>query len=274
MVILLIISASAASMDYQIVEDSVFVEADFEKVADFEFRLPYDAETIESKSAFDVVDFDSYKIIRVNSSKNLTFSYITKALIEKTSNKNFFIIKNYYNKPLNVTLYLPEAGVLMEDFSLIFPENAHVDTDGRRVFLEWSNFSDDEIVVGYEIVKDENLLGWYLLVILLIGIIGFYLLQFKQIRKQIGFLKGTKKTKKSIEKRKKDITRNLFGEEKSIIEHLMEKKGRECWTKELERDLEISKVRLSRRLRSLEQKGLISREPYGNENRIKLLKAS
>jgi len=101
----------AASIDYQIIKDKVFVESDFGNVRNFEFRLPYDAETVESNSEFEVMDFENYKIFKVNSSRNLTFSYITEALIEETRNKNFFILKNYFNKPLNVTLYLPEAEI-------------------------------------------------------------------------------------------------------------------------------------------------------------------
>ncbi len=262
--------ASAASINYQIIEDRVFVSADFGKVTNLEFRLPYDAETIESNSDFEVLDFETYKIFRVNLSQNLSFSYITETMIEKGATKNFFIMKSTFKQPLNVTLYLPEAGVLMKDFSLIFPENARIGTDGRRVFLEWKNFSNDEIVVGYEVINDKNLFGWYFLVILVIGTLGFYFLQFKKPIK----IKNRKKTKNSIEKRKKDVTRNLFAEEKQIIEYLMEKKGKECWTKELARDLNLSKVRLSRKLRNLEQKELIERIPYGNENRIKLLKTS
>ncbi len=270
--ILLIGIANAASIDYEIISNKVFVQADFGNVKDFEFRLPYDADTIESDSEFEVLDFDSYKILKVNSSENLSFSYITQVFVEEGETKNFFIMKNYFNKPFNATLYLPEAGVLMKDFSLIFPENARVGTDGRRVSLKWDNFFDDEIVVGYEIVKDENLFWVYLLIILLISFGAFYLFQSKKLKKQIE--KKGKKNKKTHEQKKEDVSRNLFGEEKKIIDYLMDKKGHECWTKELARYLDIPKVRLSRKLRNLEQKGLISKEPYGNENRIKLLKTS
>ena len=173
-VIMIMSFASAASVDYQIFGNRVLVEADFGEVSDFEFRLPYDAETIESKSDFEVIDYNNYKILKVNSSKNFSFSYITEIMVEKSSRKNFFIMKNYYNKPLNVRLYLPEAGVLMEDFSLIFPEDAHIDTDGRRVFLEWKNFSNDEIVVGYEIVSETNNIYFYLFLLIIAGFILFY----------------------------------------------------------------------------------------------------
>lgn len=87
--------------------------------------------------------------------------------------------------------------------------------------------------------------------------------------------KGSKISRKAKAARvKKEVTRNLLGEEKQIVEYLMDKKGKECWTKEMVHDLGISKVRLSRRLRNLVQKGLVEKIPYGNENRIKLIKTS
>jgi len=76
--------------------------------------------------------------------------------------------------------------------------------------------------------------------------------------------------KKQKKKAKKEISKNLYGDEKKIIDYLADKK--ECWTKEMVKDLEIPKVRLSRKLRSLQEKGLVEKEPHGNENRIKLVK--
>ena len=116
----------------------------------------------------------------------------------------------------------------------------------------------------------------YLFFVLAIGFIVVYVVQSRKLKQQINSLenKGKKVNKKTKEKKKKDVTRNLFGEEKKIIEYLIEKKGHSCWTKELSKELDISKVRLSRKLRNLQEKELISKEPHGNENRITLLKKS
>jgi uncharacterized membrane protein len=153
---------------------------------------------------------------------------------------------------------------------LVVPDPDSMVTDGRRVILGWNDFSEGEIIVDYNFVKESNYIWLYLLVILIVAFLVFYLYKTKKFKKQVGVLK--EKSKSIKKKRKKDITRNLFGEEKKIIEYLLNKKGHESWTKELVRELEISKVRLSRRLRNLEQKELIEKIPYGNENRIKLLK--
>jgi uncharacterized membrane protein len=76
--------------------------------------------------------------------------------------------------------------------------------------------------------------------------------------------------KKSRGSRKKMVSLNLFGDEKNIVEFLMTRKGKRCWTKELVRELGISKVRVSRKIRSLLEKGIIERENFGKENRISL----
>ena len=79
-------------------------------------------------------------------------------------------------------------------------------------------------------------------------------------------------TKTKGKKRAEEVTKNLFEDEKRIVEYLLKKKGKESWTKEIVRDLGISKVKLSRKLRSLEKKEIIKKIPYGNENKVRVLK--
>ena len=76
---------------------------------------------------------------------------------------------------------------------------------------------------------------------------------------------------KKNKKEESELTRNLFEDEKRIVKYLLEKKSHEAWTKEIIRNLNISKVKLSRKIRSLEEKKIIKRIPYGNENIIRLL---
>ncbi|RLG12231.1 hypothetical protein DRN73_03130 [Candidatus Pacearchaeota archaeon] len=273
-ILFLIESISAASINYQIFENKVLVQEDFGEVRNFELKLPYDTDVFETDSDYILLPQEEYKLLKVNFSKNLNFSYITSSMIEKSKNKYFFIMKNNFNEKQDIKLFLPEAGALMKDKSLIFPKTENISTDGRRIILEWKNFNDEEIVVAYEIIKNsENF--WFYILIILIGIFAIlYTFQLIKSKKKLEKWKEKiKKQKKKIkEKTKKELTKNLFKEEKEIIEYLMEKKGNESWTKEIVRDLGISKVRLSRKLRNLEQKELIEKIPFGNENKIKLLK--
>ena len=264
---------SAATYKAGIFEDKALIEIDFGDVSNLEFRLPYDLRIFETNiKNYEIIDFEDYKILKVIRASDLEISYITNSVIDRTSKRSFFIFNNYFEEELeSLTLSLPEGAILGD---LVVPNPNNIITDGKRIILEWKDFSNEEIVVSYSFIKERNNFWIYLLVVLIILFLAFYLYRTRKFKKQVKTLKQKSKSvkKKSIEKRKKDITRNLFGEEKKIIEYLLRKKGYESWTKELARELEISKVRLSRRLRSLEQKQLIEKIPYGNENRIKLLK--
>ncbi len=103
-----------------------------------------------------------------------------------------------------------------------------------------------------------------------VGIIFYF--QKKKFKKKINWVRERqdKARRKLINSKKVSVTKNLFGDEKKIVEYLLLKKGKSSWTKELVKELEISKVRLSRKLRSLSEKELIKKEPYGNENKISL----
>ena len=263
-IILPVVSAQI-EVNFQIFEEKVLVEINFGEVSNLKFNLPEDYSIFET-------NIDNYEIkdsvLYVNNSKDLFISYATESLIEMSKTKYFFIFNNDFNEILNITLFLPE-GRILED--LIFPNPDEILTDGHRIFLKWNNFNEEEIVVSYNVIKQSNIYLWYLLGAIIVGFLIFYSYKIRDIGKKLKILKKKSK-KRSKEQKEKDITRNLFGEEKKIIEYLFNKKGRACWTKEIVRDLEISKVRLSRRLRNLQQKGLIEKIPHGNENRIKLLK--
>jgi DNA-binding MarR family transcriptional regulator len=252
---------------YSLIGDKALVEINFGEVNNLEFKLPYDIKTFESNTNYEIVDFNDYKILKVNYSGDLSINYITRSVIDKSSNRNYFILNNNFANPINFVLSLPEGAVL-ED--LMFPNPDVITTDGRNIILKWDNFDAEEIVVSYDNIKEPNNLWFYLAIVLIIAFSIFYVYQAKNIKRKIIQIKS--KVQRSNEDKKKDVIRNLFREEKKIVEYLFDKKGHSCWTKEMVRDLDISKVRLSRKLRNLVQKGLVEKVPYGNENKIKLLK--
>jgi len=264
---------SAATYKAEIFENKALVEINFGYVNNFEFKLPYDTRVFEINTEnYKLIDLEDHKILEVTKASNLEISYITNSMIDKTSKRNFFIFNNYFNEEVeSVALSLPEGAILGD---LVVPDPDDIFTDGKRIILEWNNFSDEEIIVDYNFVKEHNYFWTYFLIILIVILLIFYFYKSRKLKKQVKILRQKSKSvkRKSQKKREKDITRNLFGEEKKIIEYLLGKKKHQSWTKELVRELEISKVRLSRRLRNLEQKELIEKIPYGNENRIKLLK--
>lgn len=175
--------------------------------------------------------------------------YIDKEMIENKGKDYFFIASSPLFLNSSIKVILPEGSFLNEDF-FVFPKNYSLKTNGQNIVLEWKNPGEKDILIPYK-EKENNLVFAFLLIGLVIFI--YFLFYFKK----------TKSNK---------YTQNLFKEEKQIMNYLLKRK--ECWTKELVRELNISKVRLSRKLRKLEERGLIERIPYGNENKIKIKKNS
>jgi len=242
--------------NYYVYEEDVFVEHKFENVSGLELRLPHDVTSLEVNSEYELEDFENHKVLKIESGEDVNINYLTRSMIGKTSDKNYFISRNYLEKPYNVKLVLPEGAILPEE-GILFPEPNSISSDGRSVILRWENHSENQILVDYRFVKETSFI-LYLIIILLITAFIFYILLPKIIFR-----------KKKI---RKGLTKNIFESEKRIIEYLLNKKDNACWTKEISKDLNINKVKLSRKLRKLEQKGLIEKIPHGNENRIKLLK--
>lgn len=278
----LVFAKSNINSEYFISEKGVNVNIVFGKVSNFELEIPSDAKNIEvDAESYELNDYKNSQIIKINFAKNLLIRYSTKSFIDKSGNKLFFTMRNNFNESSNVKIYFPEGAVLSEK-GILFPTRFKKITDGRRIILELNDFNEEQIVVTYEFVKKSNFL-FYLIIIFIFSLMIFiYFLEKNKIKKEIkNFRKENKKLKKEKYNLIKDETkeeieerliRNLFEDEKIIVKYLLYKKNNECWTKEIVKDLDISKVKLSRKLRSLEQKGIVKKIPYGNENRIKLLK--
>lgn len=283
----LAVAQSSINADYFIKKNSVFVELRFGKVSNFILEIPSDAKNLFiNAEKYSIENVEMKKIINVSYSENLTIKYNTEAFIENSKNNFFFIMKNNFNEPSDVNVFLPEGAVLKEN-GIIFPSDFVKNTDGRRIIVSFRNFSEEQILVNYEFVDNGNNVFYWIVGFVFLAMIAAYFVEKKRIKKEIKEVrnivnesnkKKTKPVKKRASKKEKfkkleeDLTRNLLEDEKKIVKYLLEKKDNECWTKEIIKDLEITKVKLSRKLRSLEQKELIKKIPYGNENRIRLLK--
>jgi|APSaa5957512622_1039677.scaffolds.fasta_scaffold16313_2 hypothetical protein len=170
-------------------------------------------------------------------------------LIEKSGSTYYFIL-NDVSMGDDIELILPESAILTKD-KIISPVETTIGTNGRQVIITWDNIQSNKIIVLYELPGNGSNYPYYLGVLVLLGGILYYV-----------YFKKTIKIKK--------LTQNLLVDEKRIVKYLAGKKGREAWTGSISKDLGISKVRLSRKIRSLGAKELIQKVPYGNKNKIKL----
>lgn len=263
-----------ADVKYQIFGDKVLVDMFLGDKSNFFIKIPSDYTALElNTDRYQLMDFGGYKTIGVEDAEGLKIKYITKSLIDKSRDKYFFVLKNNLSGLSDVELFLPEGAVLLEEDFLAVPEPSEIGSDGRRMVLSWKDFNGEQIIVSYEFISDSNLI--YLLpgFVAILAFVIFYFVKAIESKRRLLSLKKKLKSKAGniFKDKAKSVTRNLFGEEKLIIEYLLKRERNECWTKEIAKELSISKVRLSRRLRNLEQRGLIKRIPYGNENRIKMV---
>jgi len=268
------IALAENTANYQIVDNDVLIDLDFSSVTSLELKIPFDAKALEVNTNYELKDFSSYKILKVNSTENLKIKYITSTLIEKSSRGYFFILNRPASEKMNITLYLPEGAVLVDaDESIVIPSSDKISTDGRRIVLKWNNFDDEQIIVSYEFINKSSKIYYLLITILVILSILVYYFQSARFKQRIKSLVERRRVGKGKRKDiiKEDLTKNLFEDEKRIVEYLLTKKDNESWTKEIIKGVGISKVKLSRKLRSLEQKEIIKRIPYGNENKIRLI---
>lgn len=263
-----IFCVSASSINYTIIDDKVLVEIAIDSTQNLEYKLPYDYKALQINNQYKLQD----NIIKIHDANNLLIKYITQTPIEKATTKSFFIISNPFLQNLNeININLPKGATLSQDY-VVFPKNYELKTNGRNIILNWKDFSESEILVSYEEVNNDYNLILYFFIILILVIITYIVVKKKKPKQKKQYPKKSKPKVSKKEELKKSLTKNLFEDEKKIIEYLIDKKDNEAWTKEIVRDLNISKVKLSRKLRSLSQKELIKKIPFGNENRIKLRK--
>jgi len=268
-----LVCAQITQINYYVYENKVLVENYFNSVSNLELRVPYDSKNIEVNSNYTLEDLGNYKLIKISYGQNISVEYITESMIDNSRKGDYFTSINYLNGTQKVKLVLPESYVLSKE-GILFPKPDFISSDGRSIVLNWENYNEDQIIVKYESLGGNNIL-FYLLLIFVVFLFFIYLIfrkvKLKKISKKINQKKNPQR-KENIQKKKELLTANLLEDEKRIVEFLVGRKNNEAWTKEILRGIGISKVKLSRKIRSLEKKELVKKIPYGNENRIKLVK--
>ena len=292
LILCLLLTASSSAMlseyqsEYDIIGASALVKIslDFSQpVQGFEWKLPLDAELTGAPSVpYEILDYKDYKVMLIDDARGeIDFSYATSDVIEQ-SKESFFILdlSGVGSAKKSVLVKLPEGASLKYSLSSptpsIVPKTEDVVTDGRRIIVHW----DEEDMTRSEAVmiiyEQQRNYAWamflaFLLLLAVSGVSFFIMISRKY------FPEDWKKPEAAgahpagqRQSQRHDFTRNLFEEEKLVVETLLKEKTRELWQKQLEQKTGLSKVKLSRKLRSLEAKGLIEKIPYGNTNKIRL----
>jgi uncharacterized membrane protein len=293
------------SGEYDLSGDAATVTMDFQ-MADstaLEIRIPWDATQLFSSGNYTLITQGDHKILRFAGQQMIEVSYLTSSLIERTGDRFFILdLSRIDAEKMYVLVKLPESATLKYPLDSnqpsMIPKTKDVATDGKRILIRWTekDFSSSKAgLVIYELQSDNS---WALPAIISIVLFALLTMLIYLGLSHLRYLRTQKRTashpaanKKRNKRNKtgtsaagaarkkadakdaaKGMTRNLFEDEKLIVEALLAEKTHELWQKQLAIKTGLSKVKLSRKLRGLEQKGLIERVPYGNTNKVRLLK--
>jgi|SRR3989344_1106752 len=277
---------------YTIIADKVIVEETVtfsEPITSFEMLIPTDAQALEVKGAkFKSEELENARKITISDPQSGTFTlkYITESLIEKTKDEFFLLdLGQLEAAKITVKLTLPEGATLKYNLDSpklsIIPKANSIETDGKSIIITWNELNLQQskaLFVIYNEKKSNNLVyGSSIAITFLIVIsLALYLLSRKKTEKQRRVIPPENdalgEESEFPEKVKENLTRNLFEEERAIMETLLKAKDHELWQKQVALETGISKVKLSRKVRNLEAKGLIEKIPFGNTNKIRIKK--
>jgi uncharacterized membrane protein len=162
---------------------------------------------------------------------------------------------------LYYSLKLPKGFVIPEEKDVSFfinPKPKSIESDGQKIILLWEKAnltSDFELSVLMEPLPGQytpDLTGASMLILALLTVAAFtYYLK-----------KG----------RKKEASYTALIEQEKVVVNLLKKaEGRVLWQKQIQHKSGLSKVKVSRILRTLEERGVLRKESIGNTNKIYLI---
>lgn len=280
---LLLLAASALaqpngySATYAIIDDTVVVEEHFTfpaAISSFTWQLPSNAEVVEAPGRTVMVS-DSKATITGSSFTTLTLKYLTTSLLEKT-NDRFFALDTSRIQAFSpdIMVNLPEGATLKYALdsvqASVIPKPSGIETDGKRISFHWDETSLEETILIIYQQPTTSLLPWIMggVAVIVLVVVSFFRYKKEENKEERSDISPAMKEEHLSDA--SNLTRNLFEEERAIVEILLKAKDQELWQKQLVFETGLSKVKLSRKLRNLEAKGIIERLPYGNTNKVRI----
>ncbi len=232
--------------------EPVWNETIYYKLEGNVFGVNVFADGKEMSYTYSKVDSATLISTHINKSiQRLQFIFLVKGIIfEYKDVKHFFSIIKIPSQTI-IKLTLPTGYILSKnDF---YPRNAQRYTDGRRIILVWRLNETGEIPLSVKFQPSfSSNKEQLILIVFLFSFSLFFLYSYFKKRIREAFLKGFDET------------------ERKIIEIL--EKEKIIFQNKLEKTLNISRVKVSRTVKKLENKGLIKKEKRGRTNKLIWLK--
>ncbi len=181
--------------------------------------------------------------------EELTLEYTKQDGIFRSGNINLFYTELNFPRgvAMNYTAKIP-SGYVIKDYR---PGDSKLTTDGQRMKVSWkgSDVTGKVFSIKYERSEPESI---WLLIAVFLGMMVIYLYFHYQKKSREDFLRGFRE------------------DERKVINYLEEHK--ECKQSDMRDDLGLSKVKVSRIVKKLEEKDLVEKETHGRTNMLKWVK--
>ena len=192
--------------------------------------------------------------------------------LERTGDKYYFVKKIVFSDSFDkaeIRLNL-DYGIIVDD-QKAYPSEYRIESDGETINLIWSfdNVKAGQEVAVFVTLKDtkqsSNIFYWFLGAIILLLLLALFYRKAGKPKKEYSKIR----IKKTEKEKSKDYD-FLLDTEKRVIEELKKADRNELWQKQIQNSTGYSKAKVSRVIRNLEARGLVSKIPFGNTNKIRL----
>ncbi|MBI2141913.1 hypothetical protein HYU15_00295 [Candidatus Woesearchaeota archaeon] len=189
--------------------------------------------------------------------RNLTISYVSDRAVFQSGSVSHFFTELRFGSPvaqLDAKVKLPEGYAIYQDSYR--PYGAGISSDGRRIILGWELLDIDQALFSVKYARGgvESWLWLFAAAVIAAVAAGIVFVMFASFRRKEkdAFLKGFRE------------------DEKRAVLFLQQRKV--AFQRDLQRELQFSRAKATRIVRTLEQKGLLKKEEQGRTNRLLWLK--
>jgi hypothetical protein len=224
-------------------EVTMRIAGDYERIHYISRNKPV---SVDYEGEYLVEEIDGRYILEFPYSNETRFIILYEGLMTKEGRVTSYRSGFVSDEPLELSVTLPATATLADEPSAI-PLPDSMTTDGRRITLHWSLEKGTDIMVFY--MTEGNGFPWLIVSGLIIPI--FLLSGYLVLR-----------SKRKMRERMDDL---LTDDEKLILESIQNEERQD----RIAKSLGFSKSKMSKVVRKLEEKNLLTKEVYFKTNRLK-----
>lgn len=188
-------------------------------------------------------------------------------IIESEETFYFTLSQQTFSESASLKVSLPEGSMVSEERPIFLEPSSRFSVGNKEVLL-WHFTSGQKMEVSFLATNPQTSNSSFILTTLfVITIIASLVVVYH--KKLIAYSKHKKMNEPG-----QSYLDHLLDQEKVIIRALEEAEKNFLWQKELQLKTNLSKVQLSRTLRRMEERKLITKEPFASSNKISLVRTT